>query len=68
MLIASGKPGWTVNGFAANGYGGLSPGKYRLGARFVGEVVATFFFLFVSIGSTSEGAATGLPASRSAFA
>jgi len=58
-LIASGKPGWTAGGFAANGYGDLSPGKYGLGACFVGEVVATFFFLFVIIGSTSEGAAVG---------
>ena len=58
-LIASGKPGWTAGSFAANGYGDLSPGKYGLGACFVGEVVATFFFLFVIIGSTSRGAAVG---------
>ena len=30
-LIASGKPGWVAGGFAANGYGDLSPGKYGLG-------------------------------------
>jgi aquaporin Z len=58
-LIASGKPGWTAGSFAANGYGDLSPGKYGLGACFLGEIVATFFFLFVIIGSTSEGAAVG---------
>ncbi len=29
-MIASGKPGWIPNGFAANGYGDLSPGKYSL--------------------------------------
>jgi aquaporin Z len=58
-LIASGKPGWIPDGFAANGYGNLSPGKYGLGSCFVGEVVATFFFLFVIIGSTSRGAAVG---------
>jgi aquaporin Z len=58
-LIASGKPGWTAGSFAANGYGDLSPGKYGLGACFLGEVVATFFFLFVIIGSTSKGAAVG---------
>jgi aquaporin Z len=57
--IASGKPGWVMGGFAANGYGDLSPGKYGLGSCFVGEVVATFFFLFVIIGSTSKGAAVG---------
>ena len=57
--IASGKPGWIAGGFASNGYGDLSPGKYGLGACFIGEVVATFFFLFVIIGSTSRGAAVG---------
>src|ERR1700732_1233909 len=58
-LIASGKPGWVVGGFAANGYGDLSPGKYGLGSCFVDEVVMTFFFLFIIIGTTSKGAATG---------
>ena len=57
--IASGKPGWVPGGFASNGYGELSPGKYSLGACFLTEVVATFFFLFVIIGSTSRGAAVG---------
>src|ERR1700756_1998220 len=58
-LIASGKPGWVAGGFAANGYGDLSPGKYSLGACFIDEIVMTFFFLFVIIGTTSKGAATG---------
>src|SRR5690349_12467970 len=58
-LIASGKPGWIPGGFAANGYGDLSPGKYGLGSCFVTEVVMTFFFLFIIIGTTSKGAATG---------
>jgi aquaporin Z len=58
-LIASGKPGWVAGGFAANGYGDLSPGKYGLVACFVTEIVATFFFLFIIIGTTSKGAATG---------
>ena len=57
--IASGKPGWVPGGFAANGYGDLSPGKYSLGACFVTEVVMTFFFLFIIIGTTSKGAAAG---------
>src|ERR1700757_1264347 len=56
-LIASGKPGWVPGGFASDGYGDLSPGKYGLGACFVDEVVMTFFFLFVIIGTTSKGAA-----------
>src|SRR5437016_4781201 len=58
-LIASGKPGWVAGGFAANGYGELSPGKYGLGSCFLTEVVMTFFFLFIIIGTTSKGAATG---------
>src|ERR1700739_1706221 len=58
-LIASGKPGWVAGGVAANGYGDLSPGKYSLGACFIDEIVMTFFFLFVIIGTTSKGAATG---------
>ncbi|MBV8889647.1 MAG: aquaporin Z [Alphaproteobacteria bacterium] len=58
-VIASGKPDWVPGGFAANGYGDLSPGKYGLGACFVTEILATFFFLFIIIGTTSKGAATG---------
>jgi aquaporin Z len=58
-LIASGKPGWVPGGFAANGYGDLSPGKYNLTSCFVGETLATFFFLYVIIGTTSKGAAVG---------
>src|SRR6266849_7498833 len=58
-LIASGKPGWVAGGFASDGYGDLSPGKYGLGSCFITEVVMTFFFLFIIIGTTSKGAATG---------
>jgi aquaporin Z len=58
-FIASGKPGWTPNGFASNGYGDLSPGKYALPSCLVMECLATFFFLFIIIGTTSKGAAAG---------
>jgi len=58
-LIASGKTGWVMGGFASNGYGDLSPGKYSLGSCFIIEIVMTFFFLFVIIGTTSRGAAAG---------
>jgi aquaporin Z len=57
--IASGKPGWVPAGFAANGYGDLSPGKYSLGACLAMEVLMTFFFLLIIIGCTSKGAAVG---------
>ena len=58
-FIASGKAGWTAGGFASNGYGDLSPGKYSLAACFLMEVVMTFFFLKIIIGCTSKGAAAG---------
>src|SRR5437868_12208698 len=59
-LIASSQPGWVPGGFAANGYGALSPGKYGLAGCFLTEVVMTFFFLFIIIGTTSKGAAAGV--------
>lgn len=58
-VIASGKPGWEAGGFAANGYGDLSPGKYSMGACFLTEMLLTFFFLFIIVGTTSKGAAVG---------
>jgi aquaporin Z len=58
-LIASGKPDWVPGGFASNGYGDLSPGHYSVGACFLAELVLTFFFLMIIIGTTSKGAATG---------
>jgi aquaporin Z len=57
--IASGKPGWTMEGFASNGYGALSPGHYAVGACFLAEFLLTFFFLLIITGCTSEGAAVG---------
>ena len=36
-----------------------SPGRYSLGSCFLIEVLATFFFLYVIIGTTSKGAAVG---------
>src|ERR1039458_170154 len=54
-VIASGAAGFDVsNGFAANGYGAHSPGGYSLGAAFVTEVVLTFMFLIVILGSTDK--------------
>ncbi|MBN8901027.1 MAG: aquaporin Z [Rhodospirillales bacterium] len=58
--IASGTAGWQPNGFASNGYGDLSPGKYTLGACILTEFVLTFFFIFIIIGTTSKGAAVGV--------
>jgi len=58
-IIASSHAGWIAGGFASNGYGDLSPGKYGLSGCFLMEVVMTFFFLFIIIGTTSKGAAVG---------
>jgi aquaporin Z len=60
-LIASGKPGFDLvaSGFAANGYGEHSPGRYSLTAAFVAELVLTFMFLMVILGSTHGRAPTG---------
>ncbi len=53
-VIASGKPGFVLGGFAANGYGDLSPGKYPLLSCLVCEMVCTFFFLMVIFGVKSS--------------
>jgi aquaporin Z len=59
FVIASGKPGFELGGFAANGFGELSPGKYSTMAALVCEVVMTAFFLLVILGSTSARAPAG---------
>ena len=59
-LIASGHVDFsTVGGFASNGYGAHSPGGYSLASAFVCEVVMTFGFLFVIMGSTHGNAPRG---------
>jgi aquaporin Z len=59
-LIASGKEGFSVSGgFAANGYGEHSPGGYSLAAGLVAEVVLTFMFLMIILGSTDGRAPQG---------
>ena len=58
-IIASGKPGFDLGGFAANGYGAHSPGGYSLLAGFVTEVVMTFMFLMIILGATDRRAPAG---------
>jgi aquaporin Z len=58
-IIASGKAGFDVARFAANGYGDHSPGGYSLLACFVCEVVMTFMFLMIILGSTDSRAPVG---------
>ncbi len=58
-IIASGKAGFSIGNFAANGYDSHSPGGYNILAAFVAEVVMTFFFLIVILGSTHGKAPKG---------
>jgi aquaporin Z len=58
-VIASGKPGFELGGFASNGYGTHSPGEYSLMSCLVAEVVLTFFFLMIIMGSTDKRAPAG---------
>lgn len=57
--IASGKPGFEIGGFAANGFGEHSPGKYSMNAALICEVVMTFFFLIIIVGATHPQAPKG---------
>ena len=59
-LIASGKPGFELGGFAANGYGEHSPGGYGMQAALVTELVMTFLFLMIILGATHKKAPAGL--------
>jgi aquaporin Z len=54
-LIASGVPGFdaAASGFASNGYGARSPGGYSMTAALICEVVMTFFFVLVILGTTA---------------
>ena len=59
-LIASGKEGFTLAaGFAANGYAEHSPGGYALGSALLAELVLTFMFLMIILGSTDRRAPQG---------
>jgi aquaporin Z len=59
-LIASGKAGFDLaGGFASNGYGEHSPGKYSLASALVCEIVMTFMFLIVILGTTHKRAPVG---------
>jgi aquaporin Z len=59
--IAIGKPGYSLalNGLGQNGYDAASPSGFNLTSAFIAEVVLTFVFLMVVLGSTSELAPKG---------
>ncbi|WP_237275164.1 aquaporin Z [Tenacibaculum ovolyticum] len=59
-LIVSGKSDFeSIGGFAANGYGSLSPGGYDMASAFIAEFLLTMFFLLIILGSTNERAPKG---------
>src|SRR5258708_6906300 len=59
-VIASGRAGFDLSaGFASNGYADHSPGGYSLLSCLVTEVVMTFIFLIVILGSTDARAPKG---------
>jgi aquaporin Z len=62
LLIAKGLPtGYdpAVGGFAANGYGAHSPGKYGLSAALLAEIVLTAFLVLTVLGATDITAPVG---------
>lgn len=58
-VIATGKAGADIGGFATNGYGEYSPNGYGMTAALVTEVVLTAVFLFVIMGATDSRAPAG---------
>lgn len=62
LIIVKGVPGGydpSVAGFAANGYGEHSPGRYNLLSAFLVEIVLTFFLVFTVLGATDIKAPVG---------
>jgi len=68
-VIATGKSDFSMaGGFASNGYGDHSPGNYTLLACALTEVVMTFAFLVVILGSTHSAAPKGFGRAPKGFA
>ncbi len=59
-LIATGKSGFELGGFAANGYGEHSPGGYSMVSALITELVMTFMFLLIILGATHSKAPKGM--------
>ena len=58
-LIATGKTGFDLGGFATNGYDELSPHGYSMQAALIAEIVLTFMFLMIILGATDKRAPAG---------
>ncbi len=57
--IATGTADASIGGFASNGFDELSPGGYSMMAALIAEIVLTFFFLLIIMGSTDARAPAG---------
>lgn len=61
FAVASGRSGFSAgDGFAANGFGELSPGGYGLAAVLLAEVVFTALFVLAVLATTRDGFPAGL--------
>ena len=59
-VIISGKSDFVdIGGFAANGYGDLSPGGFSMTSVLIAESLLTMFFLLIILGSTNARAPKG---------
>ncbi|MEJ2795106.1 aquaporin Z [Iodobacter sp. LRB] len=59
-FIVTGKADFTtLGGFASNGYGEYSPGKFSMAAALITEVVMTMMFLIIILGATDKRAPQG---------
>ena len=59
-LIVQGQADFTgTGGFATNGFGDLSPGKYSMMSALIIEIVLTAVFLIIIMGSTDKRAPAG---------
>lgn len=60
FVIADGAAGFSLDGgFASNGFGEHSPGKYSMVACLVAEFVLTMMFLLIILGATDKRAPAG---------
>jgi aquaporin Z len=68
-VIASGRAEFSLaSGFASNGYAVHSPGGYSLVAALVCEVVMTFMFVVIILGTTHKRAPVGFAGLSIGFA
>lgn len=59
-LIVQGQEGFIgTGGFATNGFGDLSPGRYALTSVILIEIILTAFFLIIIMGATDKRAPSG---------